>query len=263
LDGLFPSQINGTDVVSTIELDISTGDEGDLADALGLANILAAGGNIPLGFDLSPLDGQVPQGVIQVDSNGDGIIEFVPFSEDGNGDFDVTATAAQFVALGFADDGDTDTPNEGFSNLAPLVAAACARDTFVEEDFLDGEINGNLITNIDSDGNVIAEGTGNTFITFEDLCLPETLLGREFVAPSPEDATVTELVQSVDIEEETFALYGQIDFASEFEGLPFRGNVGLRYVDTTVTSNSFRGGFEVETDDEGNVTGLDAQGRYQ
>ena len=76
--------------------------------------ILDAGGNIPDGFDLSPLDGQVPQGVIPVNINGE--TQFVPFLQDGNDDFDVTATAEQFVALGFTADGDTDMPNEEFSN---------------------------------------------------------------------------------------------------------------------------------------------------
>jgi len=100
-------------------------------------------------------------------------------------------------------------------------------------------------------------GTGNTFLTFNGLCLPETLLGRGFRAPTAADASVTELVQSVDIKEETVALYGQFGFDTTFDGLPLRGNVGLRYVDTTLTSNSFRSGFEVEVDDDGNITGLD------
>jgi len=122
---------------------------------------------------------------------------------------------------------------------------------------LDGETNGNLITNIDSDGNVIAAGTGNTFLTFNGLCLPETLLGRGFRAPTAADANVAELVQSVDIKEETVAFYGQLDFDTQFDGLPLRGNVGLRYVDTTLTSNSFRGGFDVDVDDDGNITDVD------
>lgn len=252
LDGLFPSEINGVPVIATIELDVSTGDEGDLADALGLDALLAAG--LPPGFNAVPLDGQLPQGLIPVTING--VTEFVPFSQDGNGDFDVTGTAEQLAALGFGADGDTDTPNEGFTNLGTLAAAACMRSEFVESGFLDGEINGNLITNVDSDGNVLENGTGNTFITFNGLCLPETLLGRGFIAPSASDAGVAELVQSVDIKEETIAFYAQVDFDTTLKGLPVRGNFGLRYVDTKLTSNSFRGGFDVEVDSEGNVTGL-------
>ena len=251
LDGLFPSQINGTDVVARIELDIGTGDERDLANALGLGTLVGFG-TLGNGNDLN-------------NSTFEGITGTVPnsgatFVIDNNGDFDITGTAAEFAALGFLDDGDTDTPNDGFTNLGTLAAAACARSEFVEDDFLDGETNGDLITNVDSDGNVIAQGTGSTFITFDGLCLPETLLGRGFEAPSADDASVAELVQSVDIKEETFALYAQANFNTQFDGLPLRGNIGLRYIDTTLTSNSFRAGFDVELDDDGNIAEVDVNG---
>jgi len=241
LDGLFPSTINGVPVVARIELDISTNDEEDLAEALGL--------------DLDP----------ERDSFDRLMADFlpgtnIPFTIDSNGDFDITATAEQFSALGFGADGDTDTPNDGFTNLGTLAAAACARDGFVEDNFLDGEINGNLITNIDSDGNVIEAGTGNTFLTFNDTCLITTLLGGQFSAPSPSDAGVAELVQSVDVQEDTIAFYAQADFDTTVSGIPVRGNIGLRYVHTDLRSTSFRGGFDVEVDDEGNVTGLDVSG---
>lgn len=39
-----------------------------------------------------------------------------------------------------------------------------------------------------------------------------------------------------DIEEETHAIYGQINFGSELNGIGFRGNVGLRYIDTETES---------------------------
>jgi len=88
----------------------------------------------------------------------------------------------------------------------------------------------------------------------------EALIGRALVAPGPEDATTAELVQSVDVNEETIALYAQADFNTELAGFPVRGNVGVRWIDTTLTSNSFRGGFDVELDDDGNVTGLETSG---
>ena len=243
LDGGF-----GPDILAVIELDVGTGDERDLANALGLGELVGFG-QIGSGNDLNNDAFEGVTGIIPGST--------ATFVIDSNGDFDITATAAEFNALGFADDGDTDTPNE--AQIAGIAAAqSCLNASFVEDNFLDGEINGNLITNVDSDGNVIAEGTGNSFPTFAPSCLIETLLGREAVAPSSGDATNAELVQSVDIQEDTFALYGQIDFASEFEGLPFRGNVGLRYVDTTLTSTSFRTNLVAELDDDGNVIGLES-----
>ncbi|MDB2438459.1 TonB-dependent receptor [Hellea sp.] len=41
-----------------------------------------------------------------------------------------------------------------------------------------------------------------------------------------------------DIEEETNAIYGQINFESDFNGIGFRGNVGLRYVDTDISADA-------------------------
>jgi len=254
LDGLFPSEIGGTPVFATIELDIGNSDERGLANALNLGNEVGFGvlGN---GNDLN-------------NSTFEGVTGFVPgttvpFIIDSNGDIDVTGSAAELAGLGFLNDNDTDTVNEAGglgSNLGVLAATACQREGFVEDNFLDGETNGNLITNIDSNGDEIEPGTGNTFITFNGLCLPETLLGRGFIAPTAADASVAELVQSVDIQEETVALYAQANFDAEFDGLPFRGNFGLRYIDTTLTSNSFRAGFDVEVDADGNITDLDISG---
>ena len=251
LDGLFPSEIGGESVLARIELDIGNGDERGLANALGLGDAVGFG-TLGNGEDLNNGTFEDVTGFIPGTA--------IPFTVDSNGDIDVTATAAEFLALGFGNDGDTDTPNDGFTNLGTLAAQACLSSEFIEDGFLDGETNGNLITNIDSDGNEIAAGTGNTFITFDGLCLPETLLGRGFSAPTPGDASVAELVQSVDIEEETVALYGQFGFDTTFEGLPLRGNIGLRYIDTTLTSNSFRGGFDVDVDEDGNITNIDVSG---
>ena len=260
MDGLFPSDINGVPVVATIELDIGDSDERDLANALELGDEVGFG-ELGNGNDLNNDTFEDVTGFVPGTD--------IPFIIDNNGDIDITATAEQFNALGFADNGDTDTPNDGFTNLGTLAAEACARTDFVEDNFLDGEINGDLIRNVeivdavDSEGNdievlqTIEEGTGSSFLTFEDTCIINTLLGgRDFVAPGPGDATVAELVQSVDIEEETVAVYAQVDFDTLIGDTPIRGNIGLRYVDTTLTSNSFRGGFEVDVDDDGNVTGL-------
>ena len=247
IDGLFASEVNGVPVVATIELDVGTGDERDLANMLGLGDAVGFG-TLGGGNDLNNDEFENATGFIPGTT--------IPFTVDNNGDFDITATAAQFAALGFGNDGDTDTPNEGFSNLGALAAANCANDQFPEDDFLNGEVNGNLITNIDSDGNPIAAGTGNSFTTLDLNCLGQTVLGRAFVVPSASDASGAELVQSVNIREETEALYGQVDYETSFEGLPIRGNFGLRYVHTTVRSDSFRSDLQVEVDDDGNVTGL-------
>ena len=146
------------------------------------------------------------------------------------------------------------------SNIATLAASTCANGSFPEADFLDGESVGNLITNIDSEGNVIEAGTGNTFLTFNGFCLGETLLGRPLAAPSGDAVSGLESVQSVDVVEETFAAYVQVDYNTEFNGLPVRGNVGLRYVDTTVDSDGFRSDFVANVDGAGIITSVTSSG---
>ena len=141
------------------------------------------------------------------------------------------------------------------SNIATLAASTCANGTFPESSFLDGEINGNLITNIDEDGNVLEAGTGNTFLTFNGLCLLETLLGRSAIVPTA-DGFID--VANVDVEEETIAGYIQADFDTRLGDFPVRGNVGLRVINTEVTSVSFGSELQTVTDIEGNVTAIEA-----
>ena len=149
------------------------------------------------------------------------------------------------------------TPVTG-SNIATLAAQVCARDSFPESGFLSSVVDGDLITNVDEDGNVLEAGTGSTFLTFDALCLGETLLGRPLGVPSAEDASGADLVQSVDIEEDTIALYTQANFDSRIGNFPIRGNIGVRWVNTDVTSSSFRSNLIAELDPDGNIIDLTA-----
>jgi len=96
LDGLFPTEINGTPVFATIELDIGTRDERNLANALGLGDLVGFGmlGN---GNDLNNDDFEGVSGVVPGST--------ATFVIDNNGDIDITTSAAEFVALGFLNDG--------------------------------------------------------------------------------------------------------------------------------------------------------------
>ena len=238
----------GDNIQAVIELDIGDSDERDLANELSLGDLIGFG-LLEDGGDLNNDNFEGFSGVIPGTS--------ATFVVDSNGDIDVTATASEFTSLGFGDRSDTDTPNE--AQIAGVLAAqACANGSFTDPAFLDGEVVGNLITNIDDDGNVLEAGTGNVFPTFDGNCLAETLLGRGLVAPTAGDATNAELVQSVDILEDTFAIYGQVDYNTELANIPVRGNFGVRYVDTTLTSESFRTNLVTELDDDGSVIGLEA-----
>ena len=56
---------------------------------------------------------------------------------------------------------------------------------------------------------------------------------------------------SVDVEESTLALYIQGNYESELFGLPARGNIGVRIVDTSVDSRTFGTAFRLDFDDSG------------
>ena len=100
-----------------------------------------------------------------------------------------------------------------------------------------------MFTNIDNNGNVIEAGTGNTFFTTQTGCLANAFLGRAIDIPTLADLGVDSLVTSsitelVDYEEETIAAYLQADFETSFDGLPVRGNIGARIVNTCLLYTS-------------------------
>ena len=151
------------------------------------------------------------------------------------------------------------------------IAVQCANASFPEPDFFDNEVDGDLITNITattpggvidindpSTFEVLEAGTGNTFLTFGDQCLAEAILGRDVQVPTLADITPDEQSGQVFVEEETIALYGQVDFRTELGDFPVRGNVGVRYIDTTVRTDAFRASLNVELNDLGEI--VDAAG---
>ncbi len=149
-----------------------------------------------------------------------------------------------------------------FSTFGSIVGNACADNAFRESNFLNGEVNGNLFTNVDSDGNVLSAGTGNTFFTTSALCLAEAFLGREAAAPTLDEISANAF-SVVDFNEETIAAYVQADFETTFNNLPIRGNFGARIVNTELESTGVRGGLTVNRDDPDNpalITSVDASG---
>jgi TonB-dependent receptor len=118
--------------------------------------------------------------------------------------------------------------------------ARCQNDSFPESGFLSSVTGGQaLITNVDSSGNVIAAGTGNGFATFDPLCLAEAVIGGTPVYPEPEQT-----LANVDVEEKTSALYIQAEYDTLIGDYGLRGNFGLRYVTTDVTSIGLRAPLE-------------------
>jgi TonB-dependent receptor len=144
-----------------------------------------------------------------------------------------------------------------FSDASGAAAnLACANPAFRDTAFLSGETGGRpLFTNVDENGNVIAAGTGNSFASFDPICLAETLLntlmftdenGNEVMRTIANSFPVTDDfdrqdISAVDVQEETFAGYLQADYDTFIGDYGVRGNFGVRVIHTDVSSASFRG----------------------
>ena len=130
------------------------------------------------------------------------------------------------------------------------ASEACRNDVFPEDGFLSTPANGQtLITNVDDNGNVIASGTGNTWATFDPLCLVRNFVGALPPWPKPQPT-----VSNVDVSEDTLAAYIQADYETEFTGRSVRGNFGIRLVSTEVTSTGLRTIFTTQTNDDDTIT---------
>jgi TonB-dependent receptor len=132
------------------------------------------------------------------------------------------------------------------------AVARCQDSSFPESGFLSSVTGGQaLITNVDSDGNVIAQGTGNAYASFDPLCLATAVIGSAPVIPEPRPS-----VANVDVEEETTAVYIQADYDTEIGDYGLRGNFGVRYVNTEVTSRSLRGPLITVLNAEGAISNV-------
>lgn len=152
-----------------------------------------------------------------------------------------------------------------FSDDAAAAAnIACRNNSFPESNFFDNETGGApLFTNVDSAGNILSAGTGNSYATFDATCLAETLLGtltlengdvrtiaNSFPTVPDSDRQAT---STVDVEENTIAAYIQADYDTFISDYGVRGNFGLRVVQTEVNSTSFRGPLQAVFDELGNI----------
>ncbi len=131
----------------------------------------------------------------------------------------------------------------------PGASMACRNSSFPQKNFLSEPANGQpLVINVDADGNIIAQG--NTFATFDPLCLARELFGGEI----PDIPEPQQTVGNVDVEERTLAGYVQANYRTELGGRSVRGNFGLRIVATDVDSTGLRTTFTSERNDDGTLT---------
>ncbi|MDO6638140.1 TonB-dependent receptor [Pseudoalteromonas carrageenovora] len=129
------------------------------------------------------------------------------------------------------------------------ILQGCQID-FPESGFLSSVSDGDIVTNVDSDGNVIASGTGSSWATYDNVCFSQAVAATdsdyngEFGYPDVDYQNTG----TVDVTEKTTSAYLMASYDTEMFGKFIRGNFGLRIVDTEVTSVGFRADYYVGTD---------------
>ncbi|MBH0039328.1 TonB-dependent receptor [Pseudoalteromonas sp. SWN166] len=130
------------------------------------------------------------------------------------------------------------------------VLQGCQID-FPESGFLSSVSDGDIVTSVDSDGNVVDSGTGSSWATYDNVCFSQAVAGSNadgvFAYPEVE----YENAGTIDVTEKTTSVYLMANYDTEMFGKFIRGNFGLRIVDTEVTSIGFRNSFDVVTSDTG------------
>ncbi|MCC4831448.1 TonB-dependent receptor [Shewanella sp. 10N.7] len=118
---------------------------------------------------------------------------------------------------------------------------------FPETDFLSSVSDGDIITHVDSSGNVVESGTGASWATYNNECFSQAVAasqGGEFAYPE----VTYENAGTIDVTEETISAYAMLNYDTEMFGKFIRGNFGVRVVNSDITSIGFREGFDVVTD---------------
>ncbi len=146
------------------------------------------------------------------------------------------------------EDEDLVTPNGTADNAVTDAildnVLACADQGFPESGFLSNVRNGDLITNASS-------GTAvNAFATFNFECAANAWLANYGgLAGIQFESGIN--AGSNNVTEDTLAYYLQADFDAEIGDYPVRGNFGVRFVDTEITSVGYRTPITVEQDQDG------------
>ena len=164
-------------------------------------------------------------------------------------------------------------------DLVGIIAAtntACYQPFREGNEFLDNLRDGDLITNIDDDGNVIS--STNSWATFDARCVAETSAGslnnllttiNAFLTnPDAEENSFPEALnafnagipglieqntRTIDVTETTTAFYMMANYATTFNNIPVSGNFGARLIQTDVTATGYRPDITI-IDEDGDLT---------
>ncbi|ANY20219.1 TonB dependent receptor [Tsuneonella dongtanensis] len=97
----------------------------------------------------------------------------------------------------------------------------------------------------------------SSFASFDPLCLYEALAGTPDAGPLADPRSISDL----NVREQIMAAYAMADFGNPSG--TFGGNIGVRVVNTQVTSKGFRGSFNATTNTAGVVTLAPVAGAFE
>ncbi len=152
------------------------------------------------------------------------------------------------------------TPDDSESDVSIdtlSLANRFCRTNFEESDFLGSLRDGDLVTNIDDAGNVIS--STNSWATFDVNCLAELAVNSVNANGLATDPDTGEIIQissglpslveefqtTIDMTEQTNAIYAMANYETTLGTTPVRGNVGVRVVNTSVESVGYRNSFTI------------------
>lgn len=239
----------------TVQLDVNQGSPG-----AAIATILNDGGN---GFEVTDPSyfnarnrGRIRAREISRDNTLDALRADLVWSRDSGAihtvKAGVRASEMDYLTLGglrdapgesLFEDEDLVTPDGIADNDVTDAILAnvldCAEKKFPESAFLSNVRSQPLITNASS-GTAVSE-----YATFNFKCAANAwLVNYGGLSGIQFQDGINNMTN--DVTEETMAYYVQADFYTELAGLPVRGNFGVRYVDTDITSVGYRGPITVE-----------------
>lgn len=102
------------------------------------------------------------------------------------------------------------------------------------------------------------DNTITSWASFDPRCLFRSFIGGDDPGPSAD----TRSIANRNISETTWAGYAMASFAADLGERRLSGNLGLRYVDTDVTSRGLRGGFNVVDNGNGTIS-LTPTGQFE
>lgn len=135
------------------------------------------------------------------------------------------------------------------SDNANSAIYGCATP-FAENGFLSSVRTGDLLTNVDDTGAVLNSASG--WATFDNQCLSNVILSENGETLRYPD-TVEESGRTTDVTETTLAGYIKANYESVLSDIPVRGNIGVRVVNTDVSSAGYRPTYTITTDDQGSL----------